>query len=92
MACHCPCIKCFDCNEYGHVAADCSDKYHHQVHLHSTEIIILARDTLLDPHLTIITETKTGLTGQDHIPSVTDTGVTARVIHSEVTAGHITVM
>ena len=38
----------------------------------------------------MITRTDTGLTGQDHIPAVTDTEVTARVIHREVTPGHIT--
>ena len=65
-------------------------KFHHQVHLHDTEIIILAQDTILDPHLTIITGTDTGLTGQDHIPTVTDTEVTAKVIHREVAPGHIT--
>ena len=65
-------------------------KYHHQVHLHDTDIIILAQDTILDPQLTIITGTDTGLTGQDHIPAVGDTEVTARVIHREVTPGHIT--
>ena len=42
MAHHCPHIKCFDCDEYGHVATDCQTKYHHQVLLHDTEIIILA--------------------------------------------------
>ena len=26
MACHCPHICFFDCDEYGHVAADCPDK------------------------------------------------------------------
>ena len=26
MACHCPNIRCFNCAEYGHVAADCPDK------------------------------------------------------------------
>ena len=65
-------------------------KYHHQVHLHNTEIIILAQDTVLDPHLTIIIGTDTGLTGQDHIPTVTDTEATARVYHRQVTPGHIT--
>ena len=65
-------------------------KYDHQVHLHDTENIILARDTVLDPHLTIVTGTNTALTGQDHIPTVTDSEVTARVIHIEVTPGHIT--
>ena len=42
MTHHCPHIKCFDCDEYGHVATDCQTKYHHQVLLHDTEIIILA--------------------------------------------------
>ena len=65
-------------------------KYHHQVHLHDTEIIILAQDTVLDPHLAIITGKDTGLTGQDHIPVVTDTEVTARVIHREITPNHMT--
>ena len=54
------------------------------------EIVILAQDTVLDPHLTIITRTDTGLTGQDHIPTVTDTEAMARVIHREVAPGHIT--
>ena len=65
-------------------------EYHHQVLLHDTEIIILAGDTVLDPHFALITGTNTGSTGQDHIPTVTDTEVTARVIHREVTPGHIT--
>ena len=26
MACHCPHIRCFDCDEYGHVTADYPDK------------------------------------------------------------------
>ena len=65
-------------------------KYHHQVHLHDTEDIILAQDTVLDPHPPIITGTNAGLTGQDHIPTVTDTEVTARIIHREVTPGYIT--
>ena len=38
----------------------------------------------------MITGTDTGLTGQNHIPAVTDTEVTARVINREVTSGHIT--
>ena len=65
-------------------------KYHHQVHLHDTEIIILAHNTILDPYLAIINGTDTGLIGQDHIPAVTDTDITAKVIHREVIPGHIT--
>ena len=45
---------------------------------------------MLDPHLAIVTVINTGLTGQDHIPAVTDTEVTARIIHREVTQDHIT--
>ena len=39
MACHCPKIRCFICDEYGHAATDCSDKIppsgtpaHHRKH------------------------------------------------------------
>ena len=65
-------------------------KYHHPVHLQGTKITILTQDTVIDPHLAIITGTGIGLTGQDPIPTVIDTEVTARVIHREVTPGHIT--
>ena len=65
-------------------------KFHHQVHLHDTEIIILVQDTILDLHLTITTGTDTGLTGQGHINAVAGTEFTARAIHREVAPGHIT--
>ena len=65
-------------------------KYHHQVPLHNTEIIILAWDTILDLHLAITIGTDTGLTDQGHIPTVTGTEVTARAIPREATPGHIT--
>ena len=65
-------------------------KYHHQVHLQGTEIPILTQDTVIDLHLIIITRTDIGLTGQDSIPTVIDTEVTAGVIHREVVPGHIT--
>ena len=90
MACHCPHIKCFNCDKYSHVAADAQRKYHHQVLLHDTEIIILAQDTILDLHLAIPAGTDTALTGQSHIPAVTGTEVTAGAIHREVAPGHIT--
>ena len=64
-------------------------KYHHHAHLQGIEIPILTQDTLIDLHLTIITGTDIGLTGQDPIPSVLDTEVTAGVIHKEVVPGHI---
>ena len=99
MACHCPFIKCFDYDEYGHVAADCPEKSHCQLHLQGTEIPILTQDTMIDPHLAMIIETGTltmvietdiDITGQDPIPTVIDTGVTVGVIHKGVTPGHIT--
>ena len=65
-------------------------KYHHQVHLQGTVIPILKQGTMIDLPLSIITGTDIGLTGQDPIPAVIDTEVTARVIHREVTPGHIT--
>ena len=63
---------------------------HHQVHLQGTEIPILMQDATIDLHLTKIIEIDIDLTGQDPIPTVIDTGVTVRVIHEEVTPGHIT--
>ena len=90
IAHHCTHIKCFNCDEYSHVTADCPDKIPPSGTLAQHRNIILAQDTILDPHLAIITGTNTGLTGQDHIPPVTDTKVTAGVIHREVTLGHIT--
>ena len=65
-------------------------EYHHQVHLQCTEIPILTQDAMIDLHLAMINWTDIGLTGQDPIPTVTDTGVTVRVIHRGVTPGHIT--
>ena len=41
-------------------------KYHHQVPLHYTEIIIPARDTVLNLHLTIATGTDIGSHSQNH--------------------------
>ena len=65
-------------------------KFHHQVHLQGTEIPILTQDAVIDLHLTMITGTDIGLTGQDPIPTVIDTEVTVGVIHKGVTPGHIT--
>ena len=65
-------------------------KYLHQVQLQGTEITILTQDAVIDLHLAMITGTDIGLTGQDSIPAVIDTGVTVKVIHEGVTPGHIT--
>ena len=68
MACYCPCIRCFDCHDYGHVTADWPDKSHHQAYQQDTEIPTLTEDDMIDPHLritieigTIIMTIKTGI-------------------------------
>ena len=63
---------------------------HHQVHMQGTEIPILMQDAMIDLHLTKIIKIDIDLTGQDPIPAVIDTEVTVKVIHEEVTPGHIT--
>ena len=45
---------------------------------------------MADVHFAMITGTDVGLTGQDPIPAVIDTGVTVGVVHGGVTPGHIT--
>ena len=54
------------------------------------ENILLAKDTRLDPLLGIITGTGTGLADSDHVHTLTDTEVTVKITHREVTPGHIT--
>ena len=53
MACYCPHIRCFDSNNYGHVAADCPDKIPPSGTLHNTEITPLVDMT--GQHLRIAT-------------------------------------
>ena len=53
------------------------------------ENITLAQDTGLDQLVRIITGTDTGLADPDHICTLTDTEVTAKITHREVTPGHI---
>ena len=90
MACHCPCIKCLIVMNMAMLQQIAQTKSHCQVHLQGTDIPILTQKVMIDPHLAIIIETDIDLTGQDPIPTVIDTGVTVRVIHEEVTPGHIT--
>ena len=52
MACYCPHIRCFDCNNYGHITADCPEKYHLQAHQHNAETTPLVDMTY--QHLGII--------------------------------------
>ena len=90
MACHFPNIRCFNCDEYRHVAADCPDKIplsgtpachrkHHSSMRHWT------RSTSKHNH-----RTDTGLADPDDICALTDTEVTVKITHREVTPGHIT--
>ena len=83
-------IRCFDCNEYSHVAADCPDKItpsdtpachgkHHSNMRHQT------RSTSRHHN-----RTDTGLADPDHVCALTDTEVTVKITHREVTPGHIT--
>ena len=90
MTHHCPHIKCFHCDEYGHITADSQTKYHCQVHLQDKEIPILTQDVMIDPPLamtiktgtvTMTTKTDIDSTGQGPTPTVIDKGVTVRVIH-----------
>ena len=49
MACYCPCIRCFDCDVYGHVTADVLTKFCPQVYQHNAETTTL--EDMIDPHL-----------------------------------------
>ena len=99
LTCHCPCIKCFDCDEYAMLQQIAQPKSHHQVHQHGTEIPVPTQDNAIDPHLTITIEigtiimiigTDIGLASQDPIPTVIDTGATVEVTHKGVVPGPIT--
>ena len=90
IACHCPNIRCFDCNGYGRVAADCPDKIPpsgtpacHKKH-HSNRSIVLGLP------LDIITGTDTGSPDLDPSHTLTDIKATAATIHTEVTPDLIT--
>ena len=49
IACYCPHIRCFDCNNYGYVAADSLTKYHLQANQHNAGTTPLVDMT--DQHL-----------------------------------------
>ena len=48
IACHCPNIRYFDCDEYGYVAAISQTEYHHWAHLHIERDITPTQGTILD--------------------------------------------
>ena len=49
MACYCPCIRCFDHDDYDHVAVDCPQKFYPQVYQHNAETTTV--EDVIDPHL-----------------------------------------
>ena len=97
MVCYCPHIRCFICNDYGHVTADCPDKI-----LPSG---IPARqetttpEDMIDPHLgitimigitTMTIEIGTGSADLSPVPIIPDIGVTVAVTLTKVTLDPIT--
>ena len=97
MACYCPCIRCFDCDNYGHVAVDCPDT------IPPSGIPVQCRDNtiedMIDPLLrvtitigitTITFEIGTGSADLDLTPIILDIGVTITVTLTEVTLDHFT--
>ena len=95
MACYCSHIRCFDCNKYGHVAADCPDK----IPLSGTqhEGGITPPVGMIDPHLgtiattgipTVIIEIGTGSVIPDLTHTILDIGVTAILTSAGVIPDH----
>ena len=94
MACYCPQIRCFDCNNYGHVAVDSLTKYLLQACWHDAEITPLVDVT--DLHLrtatpgvlTMTIETGTDSADLDLTHITPDIGVTAIVIPAGAILDH----
>ena len=91
MACYCPHIRCFDCNNYGHVTADCPTKSHPWAHQQDAGITTLVGmiDQLLrviiTPGITTTTIGKdTGSADLDLTHITLDIGVAVTVILAEV--------
>ena len=84
MACYCPHIRCFNCNNYGHVATDCPDKIPPSGTPACTAEITPPVG-MIDPHLgiiatpgipTVIIEIDTGSVIPNPTHTTLDTGVT----------------
>ena len=96
MACYCPCIRCFDCNDYGHVTAGCSNKIlpsgiparHRDNNSHTRRHDL--NITIVIDIITMTIKTGTGLAGPNPIPITPDLGVTVAVTLKEVTLDPIT--
>ena len=100
MACYCPHIRCFDCNNYGHITVDCHDKIPpsgmHQQDAGTTTLV-----GMTDQHLRVITTPGittvtigigTGSVDLDLTPITLDIGVTVTVILTEVTLDPFTAL
>ena len=91
MACYYPHIRCFDCDNYDHVAADFLTKFCPQAYQHDAETMTL--EDMIDPYLGVtvtigITTMTTGIgTGSADLnltPIILDIGVTVAVTLAEV--------
>ena len=79
----------FECDEYGHIAVDCPDRYHHQACLHAIRDNTLAQGITPDQLLDTTSGIGTGIAGQDHSHTLTDLEVTVIKTCTEVIPDHI---
>ena len=80
MACYCPRIRCFNCDEYSHVAVDCPTRYLHQVHLHAITNLTHLEQTGIDQPLGIAH----GIDKDSASPDLTHAHITTEVIAMKV--------
>ena len=89
IARNCPNMHCFECNEYGHIAADYPDRIPPSAipahHRNGTQGIVS------DQSLGTNTRTGTGIAGQDCNHTLIDIEVTVMILHVEVIPDHTTV-
>ena len=92
MACYCPHVRCFDCNNYGHITVDCPAKSHLQAYQQDAGTITLV--DIIDQHLrvtvipgitTVTIEIGTGSADLDLAPIILDIEITVTVTLTEVT-------
>ena len=93
MACYCPHIRCFDGDNYDHVAVDCAlTQFHPKAYQQNAETITLV--DMINPHLgvtitigntTMTTNIGTGSADLDLTSIILDMGVTVTATPTEVT-------
>ena len=94
MACYCPHIRCFDCNNYGRVTADFPDKIPPSAHQHNAGITPLVDvtgqhlRTATPDVLTATIETGTDSANLDLAHTTSDIEVTVIVITTEAILDH----